>query len=394
MEPPQNAAKPETGGFSWLTLLSGAMFVIVAVALRGVRWDETYEHAQIITGQVVYPRGHPLALYVHNAFSFQTLFSAFLLQGGLGSTYLCGLRNVLFLGLSIMPVSILAAGITRSTLAGFVASALLLQGIMLEFDGSYPAMIWPEIYSNGPIGGGVVLIAVAALALGWWRVAFFLAGVVPAIHVGQWPPLAGTVFFMAALALFRGRPDQSGRGREATVGASFGYAAAGMACTILFWFVHRHFILPLAETGPFAARAGAGAVWQGYTYLHDPHRAFPPGNGHVILIGAIVLCALGAVYGVSGRFRVACACLTIFCGLAGAAVWGIMAIHGWLGPHMPFLLIAWMPYRLINLVPPVALAVMVGAIVARWPARGWWFLMAALLVGALQPLWPYVLGAA
>ena len=70
-----------------------------------------------------------------------------------------------------------------------------------------------------------------------------------------------------------------------------------------------------------------------------------------------------------------------------------MAVHAWLGPEIPFLLIAWMPYRLINLIPPVLLAVVAGTLVVRWPARGRWFLAAALLVGLLQPVWPYIVGA-
>ena len=35
-------------------------FSVVAMLLRGVRWDENFEFAQAMTGQVPYPDGHPM----------------------------------------------------------------------------------------------------------------------------------------------------------------------------------------------------------------------------------------------------------------------------------------------------------------------------------------------
>ena len=278
-------------------ILTVALYVVLAVVLRGVRWDETYEHAQIIAGQVRYPPGHPLALYVHNAFSFQTFLSGLVLKLGGGAGVLCGMRNILFLAGSIAPVYLLAAGLSRSVLAGLMAAALALQGIMLEFDGSYPTAVWPVLYSNGHIGGAAALLGLCALVFGWWRTAFFLVGVLPCIHVGQWPPLAGVTLVYGLHAAWRARRGEADQLMGAGAAPYLGYTLLGLACTVLFWAVHRQGVLPLPESGPFAARAGAEAVWRGYTALHDPHRAFPPGNGHVVLLGAILLCGMGAFSG-------------------------------------------------------------------------------------------------
>jgi hypothetical protein len=361
------------------------LFAIIAVALRGVRWDETWEHAQILSGQVTYPEGHPLALYVHNAFSFQTHLSAWLLSLGAGPALLCGFRNVLFLLASMLPVYALTATLTRSIWAALLASLLMMQGILLEFDGSYPTMVWPETYSNGHIGGGVVLLALAALIAGRYAVALFMLGLIPAIHVGQWPPLAATCALFGALVLWR---ERDGKPAARWVG----FFALGLGTTFVFWLLHLQSTLAMPESGPFAAGGDTEAVWKGYTALHDPHRRFPPGNGHVILLGTMLLAWLGACFVPSARLRQACRGLAVYASVVGALVWGTMAVHAWMGPDIPFLLIAWMPYRLINHIPAIMLALAVALIVVRWPGRGFCIVMGAVLFGVLQPLWPLVVG--
>ena len=363
------------------------LFAIVAVALRGVRWDETFEHAQILSGQVTYPVGHPLAVYVHNAFSLQTHLSAWLLSLGAGPALVCGLRNVLFLLASMLPIYALTATLTRSVWVALLAALLMMQGILLEFDGSYPTMVWPETYSNGHIGGGVVLLALAALIAGRYAIAFFMLGLIPAIHVGQWPPLAATCALFGALVLWRGRSAKP-------ASRWIGYFALGLCATLLFWLLHRQSALPMPTAGPFAAGGDTEAVWKGYTALHDPHRRFPPGNGHVVLLGTILLAWLGACYGASARIRQACAGLALYASVVGTLVWGTMAIHAWMGPDIPFLLIAWMPYRLINHIPAIVLALAMALIVTRWPQRGLCIVMGAVLFSVLQPLWPLVVGEA
>ncbi len=363
------------------------LFAVVAVAVRGTRWDETWEHAQILTGQVVYPEGHPLALYVHNAFSLQTYLSAGMLYAGAGPALVCGFRNVLFLLASLLPVYALTATLTRSVLAGLLAALLMMQGVMLEFDGSYPTMVWPETYSNGHIGGGVVLLALAALVAGRFRRAFFLLGLIPCIHVGQWPPLAATVGIFGVHALIVSKKEVTPRALRWA-----GMFFLGLGLTLLFWVIHRQFTLPLPVSGPFAAGGDTEAVWRGYTTLHDPHRRFPPGNGHVILTGTILLAWLLAIWGGENRLRRTGLGLALYTTIIGLLVWGTMAIHAVLGPDIPFLLIAWMPYRLINHVPAITLALTVALILARWPVRGWHLLAGAAIFGMLQPLWPWVVG--
>jgi hypothetical protein len=386
----ESTTTPIPRGLYWSGITACVLFAIVAVLVRGIRWDETFEHAQIIAGQVNYPEGHPLSIYVHNAFSLQTYLSATILKLGAGPAFLCGLRNVLFLLASILPVYALAALLTRSVLGGLLAALLLLQGIMLEFDGSYPTMVWPELYSNGHIGGGVVLLALCAFLASAHRAAWFMVGLIPAIHLGQWPPLVGTLAVYALWLLYRRTRKEPTEAPPFTV--LFGTALLGFSATLLFYGLQQFFVLPMPAEGPFSIQGDTTAIWQGYTALHDPHRQFPPGNGHVILAGTILLCLFAARYARALQLRTLCTWLAVYTGGTGAAVWLTMAIHGWYGAEMPFLLIAWMPYRLINHIPPIALALMVSLIIVRWPIRGWFILGGAAVAAMLHPLWTHLLG--
>lgn len=386
MEPDKTLYPPLSRGLFWSGVATCVLFAIVAVVARGVRWDETWEHAQIIAGQVTYPPGHPLAVYVHNAFSFQTYLSAALVKLGLGPGLVCGFRNILFLLASMLPVYALTTLLTRSVLAGMLATLLLLQGVMLEFDGSYPTMVWPEIYSNGHIGGGIVLLALVTLIAGAQRSAWFLLGIIPCIHLGQWPPLAGTMALYAVYQLYRKTRRRHGEPPAATPWTTCtAMTLLGLGCTVLFYLIQREFMVAPPAEGAFAISGDVAAIWQGYTALHDPHRQFPPGNGHVILAGTWLLTVFSAFHGRTPALRSACAWLAVYCGVVASLVWGTMAIHAIYGPKIPFLLIAWMPYRLINHMPPLALALMAALIVLRWPLRGWWILGGAALAGVLLP---------
>ncbi len=383
---------PVSRALFWAGIVTCTLFAVLAVIARGVQWDESYEHAQILAGQVTYPAGHPLAVYVHNAFSLQTWLAGLAVKLGMGPALFCGLRNVLFLLASLLPVYVIATTMARSVLAGLLAAFLLLQGLLLEFDGSYPTMVWPALYSNGHIGGGVVLLALGALLVQAHRSAWLLLGLIPAIHIGQWPPLVATLtayaIWLGYLHLQKHRDDPAPLPPFKTL---LTMVLIGLGITAAFFVIQRQFVMPPATEGPFAVSGDVKAVWQGYTANHDPHRQFPPGNGHVILIGTLLLGGLGARFGRDATIRRCCIWLSVYCGSIALAVWGTMAIHAWKGADIPFILIAWMPYRLINHVPPLALAVMCALLIVRWPIRGWWITGIATVVLLTREFWmPYL----
>ncbi len=355
------------------------LICVAAVWMRGVQWDETFEHAQVITGQVPYPDGHPLVRYCQTAYSVQTTLSVLMLKAGLGPMAVCGFRNVVVLVSSVLPAFLLGALLTRRALWGHVAAVLTMAGVYLEFDGSYPLMVWPSLYSNGHIGGGVALIVLFLIVAGHVRAGFLMAGLMPAIHAGQAAPVLGIAALMLAWLWWR-------KERKAAVQAVV-FGAVGAGLTALFFIIASSNALPPPTSGPYYSTIDAHAVWSGYTWLHDLHRRFPPMNGQIMLIGTLILASVAA-WRERDPLRPRAWLLMYIAGIA-AAVWTLMAIHAHMGPSMPFALIGWMPYRLINHVPPILLAIIIVTLVNHRAAIVFVPVLAFLI---LEPLYPHAFG--
>ena len=378
-------------------VLLWTLFCVVAVLVRGVRWDETFEHAQVIAGQVNYPCGHPLVCYARGAFSLQTYVSAAMLWLGASPAWVCGFRNVLFLMASVMPVFLLTSLLARRTIWGHAAALLALQGIFLEFDGSYPLAVWPQLYSNGPIGGGCALLGLYFLLAGHWRAAFFLLGLMPCIHMGQMAPLVAVCGLFWLWALWSGR--------RTLVVRAFVFGVLGAAPCAAFLAVQRTFSVTPPMDGPYYCAADPHPIWAGYTMLLDFHRWFPPGNGHMVLAGMLLLAGAAAFWERRSSFSKQNRSsqgapperpllgLFLYGLCIAATVWSIMIAQRIMGENVPFVLIVWMPYRLINHIPPILLALAV-ATLARSLGRdspASVLIPAALLYCVLLPALPLIL---
>ena len=166
------------------------------------------------------------------------------------------------------------------------------------------------------------------------------------------------------------------------------------------------FSLPAPASGPYFSNEDADALWRSYTAYHDIHRQPPAGNGQVVLLGAILLCAGAAWFDVrrtSGKdrslvlqpFRI----LLMYSAAVWAIVWGTMLSQALLGTKMPFVLIGWMPYRLVNHIGPLLLCAVVGILGRRVKPEGAALWTSVCLIGALVyylvlPLLPHVVGSA
>ena len=176
----------------WGTLFWTA-FSMMAVLVRGIRWDENYEFAQVLLGIIPYPEGHPLAQYVHGFYSLQTWSLAGLMAVSPSPFLANGLRNMLFLLATVVPPFLMGSLLGRRARWGHVAALLVLLGIHIPFYSNYPVQVWPGLYSNGHIGLGCALLTLYLLLAGRHRRAYLLFGLMPAIHAGQFPPLLGLV---------------------------------------------------------------------------------------------------------------------------------------------------------------------------------------------------------
>ena len=367
-------------------LLGWLIFCVLAVILHGVQWDETYEHAQVLLGQVPYPAGHPLFQYVRGAYSLQTYLSAALLWLGAGPEWICGFRNVLGLVSTVIPVFLFGALISGRTFGGHIAVVLALRGIHLELDGSYPLTVWPIVFSNGMVGTGAALITLFLILIGWRRSGYLLAGLMPCIHIGQFPPVLFILLLDVVHAWWK---NGFKRIRIPLVWLAVGW---GCSLGLLILPVVLHVAPP--TTGAYAVDiSSAQALWKSYTAHYDGHRQFPPRNGQLALVGLLILSGVGMLRGWLGKKSPHNAYLAGG-GVSGAAgglffytlgiallVWGTQLIHILAGPDIPFLFIGWMPYRLINHATLLLLAATVGFLMRS--CNGSLLLVAGLVVAAL-----------
>lgn len=339
------------GSLLWL------VFCLVMVFVRGVRWDEDYEFAQVFLREVVLPPGHPVFQYVRNVFSLQVFSTTALLWVSESAWLVCAARNVLFLAATVLPPYLIAARLSGRALYGHVAACLVLAGIHLEFDSSYPQFVWPDMFSNGHIGQGFALLTLFFLMSNRPRAAGFLLGAMPCIHAGQLLPallLAGMVF------LTRVRVDRA-FARDFVIAIGF-----GILVTVGFWAAHRVFAVDTSAAGPFAGNGDPIDVLKNYIAYHDLHRRIPGGNGHLALAGLLLLAGLGTARekGRHARDRL-WIWLSLYTAAIAVTVYPIMLAHALLGIDTPPILLRWMPYRLLNHAPVLLVAALCAMLVRR-----------------------------
>ena len=375
----------------WGGVALWTLFCVGAVCVRGVRWEETYERAQVLAGVVSYPAGHPLFRYAHNAFTLQYYLSALLLRLIPAPAFVCGFRDALFLAATVVPVFLLTALVSRRAVYGHAAAVIVLAGALGAFASHYPLQAWPGKFTSGQIGMGFALLTVFLLAAGHWRAGYFLAGAMPAIHVGQTPLL------LVFVALFTFEAWRRGDGRK--LARALPWAAAGLAVPALLGLYIKVFGVPPPVDRAYYSSEDAHALWRHYTFREDIHRAFPRFNP--TFHGDIALCAM-LVLGLGFLLRDApsgeekrrdpLGWLFAYAALAALAVWGVALVQAALGEATPFLLVGWMPRRLPNHVAVILLVFALGIVSRpREGATGRVLLAAVLLFLAVRPALAFLL---
>lgn len=360
------------GVLAWLA------FCVVAVALRGVRWEETWEHALLITRLVPYDDGHPHFRFIRNLPSLQAYLSAAIAWFAPSALLINGLRNLAHLAFVVVPLFTLGSWLSGRAWVGHAAAALALLGVHIEFASYYPIFAWPYFFTVGQIGMGWALGTLALLAFGHWRAGWCALGVLGAVHLGQVPPL----FALGGLQLGWAWRE----GERARVRAALRWGAAGLALSALFYAVHRLFWIPAATSGPYFAEGDAHAIWAAYSVLFDLHRLGEPAYNPFGYSNLALLCGLllGGAAARALRSR-PWTWLFAYVGIVALLVWAVRLVHLALGSDIPYWLIGWMPYRLPNhvaaLLIPMTLALLALPVAGRDRDRVPWLPVLVLLAG-------------
>lgn len=368
-------------------------FTIVAVLIRGVRWDENYEFAQVMTGLVPLDDAHPLRQYTLAAYNLQFYSSALIVLINDHPVFLCGFRNILFILATVLPPYMLGTWVSRNAWIGHAAAVFVLLGIHLEFDGVYPQFVWPGMFSNGHVGVGYVLVFAGCLAAGHMRSAGLLLGLMPAIHLGQLPPALVLAGLFAIRCVYR-------KDWPPLLGA-IRYFAMGIVICVLFYAIQQQFALTVAMEGPYFSDADPRTIWQGRIASHDMHRQIPYGNVHIITVATLLIGWLGwrRLRREDSALTAAWFWMTVYATCVIATTYIIIAIHAALGPDIPYLLLGWLPYRLLNHLPPI-LIVLALTVLTRLGERddsraglAYLFIVATIAFVVLKPLLGVAVGS-
>lgn len=353
------AGRAEIGG-----LLFWIFFCVVIVFIRGIRWDEHWDLAQVILGRVPYPEDHFLYVWtrdVRNLPIFISTFAAWLFEG---PEALNALRNVAWMLATAIPLYLAGLALTRRPLCGHIAVVLALAGLHISFDASYPIYAWPAFFSNGHIGMGYALAVLGLLLTRRWRTAAFMLGFMPPIHIIHMMPVAAVAMAMVAWAWRAGHRELL---RHALI-----YAIPGIILSAALWILPAGVQAP--TSGPYYAAGDWMPIVKAYmsqgTHWSQPGVAASFTNSNFILASALLLClgAARATRTASGA-GAPWAWMALYLGLCGAAVWGMMALHWIFGMRLPYILLASMPYRFANHATVLALAIVPGVLMLSGDQR-------------------------
>ena len=341
--------RAEAGG-----LLFWIFFCVVIVFIRGIRWDEHWDLAQVILGQVPYPEDHFLFVWtrdVRNLPIFVSTFVAWLLKG---PEALNALRNVAWMLATTVPVYLTGLTLTRRALYGHAAVILALAGLHVSFDASYPIYAWPAYFSNGHVGMGYALAVLGLLLARWWRTAAFMLGFMPCVHIIHMAPVAAVALAMAGWAWRAGH--------RALLRHALVWAIPGIILSAILWSLPTHVQAP--ASGAYYAAGEWEPIVTAYmsqgTHWSKPGVAASFTNSNFILASALLLC-LGAARTTSGAGD-AWVWMALYLGLCAAAVWTMMALQWIFDMRLPYILLAAMPYRFANHAAVLALAILPGVL--------------------------------
>lgn len=338
-----------TGALLWLA------FSVVVVALRGVRWDESFQFAQVLLDLIPYPDDHPMVQHVNNMFCAQTYLSAAVMWLDPNPLFTCGYRNILHFLIKLLPFFLFGTLLTRRIMGGHI-TALLAFLAGQGFWNVYPSYWWPIVSANGAIGLGFALLSLYFVCADRPRLAFAFAAAMPAIHIGQCPPVLAIACLYFVHSVWTRRPHFL---REALSGL-----AIGLCVTALSGAVYLYARVPPPESGPYFSNVPWKNIWLGFMHGYNYHRELKFGEDQIVLVWMALLGTATAYLEFKDGKRGPWLWLGLYGWVVCVIVWATMAAHYALGDHLPPIFTNWLPYRLANHLTPL-LVVMMAALIMK-----------------------------
>lgn len=341
-----------------------ASLAVLQVAYHGIVLDEAVAAAQIITGDVVYPPGHPHEAYYKQVYSLLHYVAAALWRVRPDATFVSAVFNVLFMTASLYVPFAVATVLTRQAGWGYLAAALAALGAFLPFQGTYPLFVFPAYFSNGHIGLYAAVLAPVLMLGGCWRSAGLLLGLLPGVHGA----MALIAWSWAGLYLL----FAAHRPRERDLANLLVWGGAGVFVCVALWLLIRgQSVAPVAP--PYDVTADAARIYRAFTDWVDTHRRLFPVRSGAYLTNPVAFFAIAALlwrWGLHAeagsrweRLAAHARWILVLGGIAWSAVYAAWLYRTIVGPLPgPFEIL--MPFRLSNLTA-ILLVPLAGAVVAR-----------------------------
>jgi hypothetical protein len=347
------------GAATWL------LYAIVQVLVNGIVFDEIVVPAQIITGAVHYPAGHPHGLYFPRLLNLQNYVAALAWLVLPSAAVMSAIGNVLFvLAATFVPFAITVA-LTRRPAWGHVAVALMLTDTTTRFNGSYVMWVFPHFSTHGHLGLHFALLIPVLLVGGLWRTSGLFLGLLPVIHIA----MATVVWPFAAIFLWIERR----RLPRATKRQFSWYLAAGLGITAAL----ATYILattPIRLAPPYDVPFDGELIYRLFTTTTDGHRQPFHVASFAYLVSPVAFFSLGYLLlrrwssggqRDAGPQRRAAIWLLGFGALVWAYIYGAWAVEsltGWL----PELVQMTMPFRLSNMSATMLMPLTIATVAAAW----------------------------
>jgi hypothetical protein len=334
-------------------LVRGALFcavlAVLHILLRGVILSEVVDAAQIITGAVRYPEGHPHQVFYSTAPALPNFIASGIWLVTPSPAVVSAVFNWLFLFLSLFLPFAIVVTLTGRMAWGVLAVALTLVEGSLLLQGVYPMWVLPNFYVHGHIGIHLASLGVLFSVIGYWRSAGLILGILPAFHAPMallaWPWLAGYGLLSGAIG------DRTAIRRFVP---TFVAGVSVFAVLILYRMV-------AGDTNPVApylpGTEDGQAVYQSFAALTDVHArpfrltSIAYGVGSVIALllgGAVALVRRRRRDEVAQQGTTRVPWLLGFIALVWAYVFGAWVYQTYIGP-LPSMIALTRPYRFSNI---------------------------------------------
>ncbi len=348
--PDANADQPSLEQVRKILLIGAAgaaLYATAFVAWSGVVVDEVVRAAQVISGDVRYPAGHPDGIYYPGAFSLSN-YAAAAIWFFVPSAYaLSALRNVAWVWGSVFVPFAVGSVLTRSASWATLAAVLSVCEVAVNFEGAYPMRVWPLSTSHGAFGADAAIVTLVLWVVRSWTFAGFLLGLLPSLHAAMtlpvWP-------WAIAMALLKRGPQGRVEWRRFARGVGGGMAL----CSVVLVLSLRRELPAPAE--PYVVSGNGDHIRAEFVDHYDGHRRAFDIVSRAYLLGPVALGLAGGLAlwgqrrgrGLTAQDRRAWAAVLSLVAVSWAEVYASRVTHA-MWDRLPLVLDVLMPYRLSNL---------------------------------------------